>query len=149
VPPDLSSGNQKRQVMTNNETKHRTITLTGRAPVRIVEDQWPVIAKGDYTDHDNQYESQANRTWKIAIRARRHQNGRTIVYGTYHYDTCFQNEKGETHKVGVLRTPDSDVAAAIELIAALLIERVNNDEQHQHISGAADDCIADLPAEDI
>lgn len=29
-----------------SEPKRRTITLTNRAPIRIVEDQWPVIAEG-------------------------------------------------------------------------------------------------------
>ena len=65
--------------MSDQESKTRTITLTGRAPVRIREDEWPVIASGSYKDWDNQYEFQANREWKASIRVRQHPDGRKHV----------------------------------------------------------------------
>jgi len=134
---------------TTSEPKQRTITLTDRPPVRIREDQWPVIAHGNYKDWDNQYEFQANRTWKIDIRVRRHQDGRAIVYGVYDYDTQFQGEKGEAHKVGALLAPDGDLPAAIKEAAEQMIERVGDDDMHRHIRDAANECIADLPAQEL
>jgi hypothetical protein len=41
------------------ETKTRVITLTNRAPVRINEDDWHVIAEGSV--YAGQFENQANR----------------------------------------------------------------------------------------
>lgn len=134
---------------TTSEPKQRTITLTDRPPVRVREDQWPVIAHGSYKNWDNQYDFQANRTWKIDIRVRRHEDGRAIVYGLYDYDTHFQNEKCEAHKVGALLAPDGDLPSTIKEAAEQMIKRVSDDDMHWHIRAAADECIADLPAQEL
>lgn len=127
----------------------RTITLTDRPPVRIAEDQWPVIAHGHFKHWDNKYEFQANRTWTVHVRVRRHQDGRAIVYGTYEYDTRFQGEWGETHRVGALLDSGAHLPSAIRAIAEQLIDRVSESDMHRHIREAADECIADLPAEEL
>lgn len=132
-----------------SKTKQRTITLTNRPPVRVKEDHWPVIAHGSYKDWDNQYEFQANRTWKIDIRVRQHQDGRAIVYGVYDYDTHFHGEKCEAHKVGALLAPDDDLPGAIKEAAKQMIERVSDEDMHQHIRAIANECIADLPAQEL
>ena len=41
---------------------------------------WPVIAHGAFSDHDNEYEFQANETYKANIRVRQNQDGRAVVY---------------------------------------------------------------------
>ncbi len=124
--------------------KTRTITLTDRAPVKIREEDWPLIASAK--DWDNQHECQANRRWDLRVRQNR-KDGRTLVYGTY--DTQWQNERDAA--AGELLTPPSDavisedawyvwdeIAAAIKRVAANCgCERI------------ADTCIADLPAQEI
>lgn len=134
---------------TTTETKTRTITLTGRAPVKIVEAEWPVIAQGSYRDHDGQVECQANRTWKIEFRVRKHADGRAIVYATYDHDTHFQNEACETNRVGVMIAAGDDIPAAISQVSAQLHLRVADDTQRRNINRAEADCVADLPAEVI
>lgn len=129
------------------EPKTRTITLTGRAPVKITEDSWPVIAHGSYSHHDGQIRQEANRTTDIDIRVRQHADGRAIVYGVYNYDTHFQGEACEAHRVGSLLDAGADLPAAIHAVRDDLIERTSDDEIHRHIRNAADECIADLPAE--
>jgi len=131
------------------ETKTRIITLTGRAPIKIREDQWPVIAIGDYRDWDNQYEFQANRKWKIDFRVRQHANGRIVVYAVYDYDTHFREEAGEAHKVGQLLDAGADLPAAITCAADELIKRVADGNMHRHVRNAANECIADLPAQEL
>lgn len=129
---------------TQEQPKTRTITLTDRAPVKIREDEWPEIAAAK--DWDNQHESQANRRWTLRVRQNR-KDGRTIVYGTY--SSQFRNERGAA--AGELLTPPSgaeikedewyvwdEIPAAIKRVAA----RCNC----EHI---ADECIADLPAEEL
>lgn len=129
--------------------KTRTITLTGRPPVRIKEDEWPVIAAGSWSAHDGQIPQQADREWDITIRVRAHADGRAIVYGVYRYDTLWQSEHCETHRVGVLLDAGADVAAAIDDIADQLIERISDVDMHRHVREAADECIGDLPPQEI
>ena len=121
----------------NAENKKRTITLTGRAPVTIVESDWPVIAKADADDaREPALAFEANRKWQL--RVRRHEDGRTIVYGTH--NTRWQGERDT--RAGTMLTAalfDSDTAAAITSVA----ERLDAPD------GLAGICIADLPAEEI
>lgn len=116
--------------MSDNE-KTRTITLFDRRPVKIREAEWPVIARA--SDHDNQYEFQANRRWNL--RVRQHADGRAIVYGTY--DTAFQHEANRAG--GELLEAGEDVAATVARVAKRL-------GFADHIAEA---CVADLPAEDL
>lgn len=133
------------------ECKTRTITLTNSAPVKIREDEWPVIARGSYRDHDNQYEFQANRTWEVDIRVRQHPDGRAIVYGVYDYDTEIQGERGFRARAGVLldgasvsaHIPDAVSEVASTLNAAA--EAAGHDFRAD-ISAAERECVADLPA---
>jgi len=59
--------------------KKRTITLTDRPPVLIVEADWPVIAQADW--HDGKVECQANHI--RTLRIRKHADWRILVYGIY------------------------------------------------------------------
>lgn len=76
-------------------SKHRTITLTGRRPVEIDEDEWPVIAQADWdswTGHpgDQARYVQASNQGELdeaTIHVRRNntdaKGNKVIVYGTY------------------------------------------------------------------
>ena len=112
--------------------KMRTITLSDRAPIKIDEDAWPVIAAAKW--HDGQVESQANRT--ASLRVRQHADGRAVVYGVY--DSLWRGEEGM--RPGVLLDAGADVVAAIRAVAAELGETGER---------LARECIADLPAEEI
>lgn len=64
---------------THNEPTTRTITLTDRAPVEIVDSDWPIIAQARH--HDGVIEVQATRKWWMKVR--QHADGRVIVYGAH------------------------------------------------------------------
>ena len=131
------------------ETKavtYRVITLTGRPPVRIRDDQWPVIALAHDKEFDSLYESQANRTTEISIRVRRHADGRAIVYARYSYDSAWQHERDELVRVGMLVVADGDLPVAIRQIGARLRER---DVPEGLVQEMVDACIADLPPENL
>lgn len=112
-------------------TTYRTITLTDRPPVRVSDDAWPTVAKAKW--YEGEIECQANRSaW---LRVRRHEDGRTIVYGAY--DTCWRGE--EPVRGGELLPDPADTVAAIRRVGADL----------GIPDSAIRDCIANLPAEDI
>lgn len=117
--------------MATTDTKTtRIITLTNRPPIKIVDDDWDLIAEAK--DFDGQVECQANRTtW---LKVRRHTDGRVIVYGGY--DTAFQSER--RLRGGEVLAAGKDVVAAIGRVAETC-----------QATGIAADCIADLPAEEI
>lgn len=129
---------------TATESKTRTITLTDRAPVKIREQDWPEIASAK--DWDNEHEFQANRRWNLRVR-QNHQDGRTIVYGTY--SSQYQGERGAA--AGEILSPPEgakikaddwliwdEIPAAIKRVARLCgCEQIG------------DECIADLPAQEI
>ena len=129
-----------------NETKYRTITLTNRPPVRIKEDDWPVMAQGQDKQFEGQFESQSNRTTKIAIRVRQHADGRAVVYGVYEYDTRWQGERCDVQKAGVLVAAGADIVAAIRSVSHTLQQQTGVDRLIQDVER---ECIADLPPEDI
>jgi hypothetical protein len=138
--------------MTTDSTT-RTITLSNRRPVKIREADWPMLARGAWHDWDNQYEFQANRTWKAFVHVRQHQDGRALVYGGYDYDTAFQNEQDLAYRAGELLTPDPHAGVTTQAIVAA-IHRVAEDlgarsNQGEHFRDIADNCIADLPAEEL
>jgi len=128
--------------ITSEEPKLRTITLTGRPPVTIREDDWPVIAVarddswqrgGDSARYDQAKAQGELDTW--SIRVRQHADGRAIVYAILDGATAWT--RTEDRRGGEILGAGSDLAAAIS--------RVGRDV------GIPDatirDCIADLPAE--
>jgi hypothetical protein len=123
-----SSTDYRMTTMTTTETKTCTIILTDRAPVKIRDDQWPLIASAK-THDGGQHEHQANRTW--SIRVRQHEDGRAIVYAIY--GSNWQNEHGR--RAGALLTADESIPDAIRRVgtAAGCVDCI-------------DGCIADLPA---
>lgn len=124
-----------------------TITLTGREPVKIRLEDWPIIAEASANDYDNQYEQQANRTSKHTLKVRQHEDGRAIVYGFMDYDSRLQGESGFAARGGELLDKDASIPEAIARVAAELEERMPGGEW---TSGTfprlAHECTADLPA---
>jgi hypothetical protein len=61
------------------EPKRRIITLTNRAPIQIVEDDWPVVAQGTCGDPGGE----SPYSWRIEVRVREGQYGRMIIHANY------------------------------------------------------------------
>jgi hypothetical protein len=130
----------------------RTITLTGRPPVRIDEDNWPVIAKAADKTWDNRYECQANRTWKWWINVRQHEDGRTIVYAGYDHDSQFQGERDFTARAGKMLPADSSDETICETIREVCEEMASAESDADYTARwqtIAAECIADMPAEEL
>lgn len=147
--------------MTATTSKALTITLTGRAPIKIRVDEWPEIASATERRHDGEIESQANRISKAAIRVREHADGRTIVYGSYSYDTSWQHESSREIRGGLLLDPHAGsyiaivakgktpLIDAIEDVAEQLSERVGEEYFGLDMVELGQQCMADLPAVEI
>jgi len=161
------------------ERKRIQIVLTARPPVRVYDDEWPVIATGEAEDYDGQYRQQATRTRAAVIRVRQHQDGRVLVYGTYDFSTQWQGERDLRCNAGELLPADNidqasrshHLVSAINRTADRLIERVGtapeDDEtvvrQSPHVAherealrlagrcikDAAAQCVSELPPEDL
>jgi hypothetical protein len=130
----------------------RTISLTNHRPVKIVEEEWPVIAQATDKDWDYQYECQANRTWSSSIRVRQHADKRAIVYARYEHSTQFQGESGCDLRHGQLLDADADIIGAINSVAGDMrasMEGEGEDAKMHVFDRLASECIADLPAEQI
>jgi hypothetical protein len=108
-----------------------TITLTGRAPVRVRKAEWPIVASAEW--HDGEVPEQADRVWRLTVR--QHADGRTVVYGVH--ETAYRGERDR--RGGELLEAGADIPAAIHRVA----ERLGFD------SRLAEETIADLPAEEV
>ncbi|MCA9180563.1 MAG: hypothetical protein KDA51_03900 [Planctomycetales bacterium] len=125
----------------------RTITLTGRPPVRISDDNWPTLASASDKDWDNEYEFQANRITKWFIGVRQHRDGRAIVYATYSYSTNWQGERDASKKCGQMLDAGSsidDIIRAIEYVCDDM--GAGGDGKWDELKA---ECIADLPAVEL
>ena len=128
----------------------RTITLTGRPPVTIDEDKWPLLASAGDSEADSEHRFQANRTSEWSVRVRRHNDGRAIVYATYKYSTNWANERDFSAKRGVLLPAASDNMAICTAIEEVCDDIANADHEGDDAARwmtIAAECIADLPAE--
>ena len=132
-----------------NDKKTRIITLTDSAPVNIVEDEWPTIASAEWEDANSQYSFQASRTWDASIRVRRHEDGRTLVYGRYCDDSQHPGEADALYRQGALHDADADVIQAIRAIGGQLVNRLAGTEHEDATHNVQDliaECIGDMPA---
>ena len=130
---------------TSTEIKRRTITLTGRRPVKIIEADWPKISSaqddsyggGDYARHQQALgQGECDQYWLVV---RQHADGRALVYAVldaagseWHAPAC-----GESYRGGEMLDAGADLAEAVQRVgdaAGLPAELIR-------------DCIADLPAE--
>lgn len=125
----------------------RTITLTGRPPVKINEEDWPVVAEASYHDWEGQYSFQSFRTWRGFVRVRQHEDGRAIVYSKCWYDTAYQDERGYEQRAGKLLTNTDNLINAIQEVHAHIdvVDEGHRDDWRL----LAEECIADLPAEEL
>jgi hypothetical protein len=121
----------------------KKIVLSERSPVSIDTDNWPVLAES--SDHDGQFECQANTKWFVIVR--QHEDGRRIVYcGKYAGNggqyAVFREIRGgwliAARGSGNEREVEEETVRAIRRCAGL-IERDD--------LGA--ECIGDLPAQEI
>ena len=125
-----------KYIETTKPRKQRTITLTDARPVRIYEDEWPVIASSSW--HSGEHESQANET--ATIRVRQHADGRVIVYSVHDSGPGGMpiGWRGSASGVQIGRAgeppSDAQIVAAIRACDPLPGLRL------------AANCIADLPA---
>jgi hypothetical protein len=128
---------------TTTEKKTVTITLSERSPVKIDPEQWPIIASAE--TWNGQHKSQANYIrW---IKVREHTDGRRIIYGVLGrgnggapvgwrgasggYLLSAGTNKGEPDR-------EDETIRAIRRVAGLIDD-----------SKLGDECIADLPAQEI
>lgn len=132
----------------------RTITLTDRPPVVIEEDNWPMIASASYHDYDGQYEFQSFRHWRGFLGVRQHADGRAIVYATCSAEGCgssstheYRLKGGELLAAPTTTTTTKKIIAAIHEVHRGIAGR--EDMIHESWANLADECIADLPAEEI
>jgi hypothetical protein len=130
----------------------RTITLTGRPPVKINEASWPVIAEASDKEFDNQYECQANQVSEWSVRVRQHADGRAIVYARYSFESNFQNSRDYNAKRGILMPAGTSHTAICDAIREVCDEISGAEcggEDANRWPTLAADCIADMPAEEL
>jgi hypothetical protein len=120
--------------MTTDKIK---ITMSERRPLSIDPKLWPVIAESSW--YNGQYEFQANTIRRIKVR--RHADGRTIVYGFQRAGDGGQHVGTRNPEAGFLLSAGSDPGETVRAIRR--VAGVLDDD------GLGEECIADLPAEDI
>lgn len=128
----------------------RTITLSDRPPVRIMEDEWPEIAVASYHDFDGQYDFQSFRHWRGRLTVRQHADGRALVYGRCWYEETKQGASTDYDQRAGELLDSSSSSSLIEAIRRVHARITVVDDAHAdqwHL--LADECIADLPAERI
>lgn len=132
--------------MTTTDENTRIITLTNRAPVKIREDEWPVIAfaVGDSFRGDVGRYTQAKQQGEIdrySLHVRQHADGRMLVYGVLNATEAHwrQPAGGDSRREGDVIAFTDDVAVTIRRVG----ERCNLPR------AIIDACIADLPAVEL
>jgi hypothetical protein len=139
------------------QPKHRTITLTNRAPVSIVESDWPVIAEGGCGEDWCGPEM----GWEIQVKVRRHINAcdwqkrhdsltSYIIHARYAYTN--DGDQDQTVRVGRVltgREAFSNLWKHISETGDELRARIANEHLRKHVVYAIDNCFANLAPQDM
>jgi hypothetical protein len=146
--------------------KHRTISLTNRAPIRIVEDDWPIVAQG--TDGHTEWWGGEEHGFVIQIVFRRHKDSvkrslydvSEILHAKYEYshpERIDEGEYGQKVRIGRILAHYPNVQDGrmkcqsidefwqhIRELGAELQERINNVEHRRYVVNAVDKLFAAL-----
>jgi len=132
--------------------KRRTITLTNRAPISIIEDEWPVIAQGQCGE--DAPDGSPYQDWDITIRVRVQKKGghRALIHANYKYH-CDADEEWHQARVGRLMDvassrSDHEVWKTILEVGDELRERMQPEGMRKYVTYALDACFAQLPPRD-
>lgn len=134
-------------------TDKLTIALTGRPPVTVIKDNWPIIASAADRWFDSEYRSQSFRTTDWRITVRQHQDGRAIVYARYDHYTQYRHERNHRQYAGVLMpagcTPQQichTIGDVCEMISAM---EHRSEEDARQWRTLCSECIEDMQAEEL
>ncbi len=108
------------------------ITMSDRAPLKIVADDWPAVARATWCSAE--HECQANEEACVVVRA--HTDGRRIVYSVRDRGPCGMPIGYRGTAGGYLLGAGADTVRAIRRAAGVI-----------GMPELGDECIADLPAE--
>ena len=123
------------------------INLTDAAPVRIIEDEWPIIAVGSA----GAVETGGTR---VEITVRQHCDGRAIVSGFLSHSS--RSSVSRIHSGGIVYDPSrgsysNGVSGVINIVARSLGDRASkaSSDSGDYCRAAAVSCINDLPPIDL
>jgi hypothetical protein len=125
------------------EKKRRTISLTNRRPVQIIEQDWPIVAEG--TCAENSEDAAAR--WEINVRVRMNRFGQHIVYAKYVYENDIWEQCNQIVRVGRLVLVREDEEAALLAIADEMRARIDDEYHKGRVVFAFDACFASLGAQ--
>lgn len=120
----------------------RTIIMTNRPPILIIEADWPTIAATRDQEFGGQYEFQAHVVSKWYLGVRQHRDGHLLVYATYSYSANYQHARN--YHAGVL-TQSHGIVDAIHTVCATMVEAEHADYAIDKWRTLRDECIANLP----
>lgn len=112
------------------------ITMSERRPLTIVKAEWPLIARADR--HDGAVEVQANHKW--TIRVCEHADGRRIVYGWLISGNggVPMGWRGAEGGFLIAAGDEDETIRAIRRVGGIIGDDT-----------LADECIGDMPAEEV
>jgi hypothetical protein len=136
------------------EVIRRTITLTNRSPISILESEFPLVAEGKCS-----YDVGAPWEWEVAFRVRNEHKPedrfclhRAIVYGVYRYYDSDNDENSQLIRVGHLLDEHEHLMHLWKHMIAIgeeMRERVENKFMLKHVINALDKCFAALTADEL
>lgn len=121
-------------------TTKTQIAMTGRRPVSIDKEDWPLVSKAEW--HNGQYDFQANEIRRVVVRE--HADGRRLVYGLHDSGPGGTNIGFRSKHAGFLveancnSVDEQSTVHAIRKVADII-----GDER------LGEECISGLPSEDI
>jgi len=123
--------------------KSRTISLTGRAPISIVEDDWPLIAEG-WSGWDDS--NGAPFSFNVRFKVRQGKHAQMIVYGVFDYWEEDSPSSSQAVRVGrhVTVIHDHDLWTHMRETAQEMRDRVLNEKLKKHVTLALDNCFEKL-----
>lgn len=141
---------------TDTTTEKRLVVhMTGRRPISIVRDDWPLIAWGVEEEYNGQVRDESHETGDASIRVRQHSDGRLLVYGAFAYVCGHPNSPSHDASAGAIYPAGSDIAEAIDEIVETMHAKLAKQSRGQYvpcetlIDRAAQGCLADLEPEAI